>query len=101
MIGLTPRKYASGDVDYNGRISKSGDAMLRNHLFEAASIILRPSMKSNPIKAWGLRIAKRSSLKNARVAVARRLAITMHRMWVDGSEFRFSSESYANMERAA
>lgn len=86
-IGMTPRKYASGEVDYNGRITKCGDAMLRNHLYEAASIILRPSTKRNPIKTWGLRIAKRSSLKNARVAVARKLAVVMHRIWMDESTF--------------
>jgi transposase len=101
IIGVTPRKYASGEVDYNGRISKCGDDMLRNHLFEAASIILRPSMRRTPIKAWGLRIAKRSSLKNARVAVARKLAVTMHRMWVDGEEFRWSEATNSEIKNAA
>lgn len=91
-IGLTPRKYASGETDYNGRITKCGDAMLRNHLYEAASIILRPSTKRNPIKNWGLRVAKRSGLKNARVAVARKLAVTMHRMWLDETEFDWGQQ---------
>jgi len=99
--GITPRKYASGEVDYNGRITKCGDTMLRSHLFEAASIILRPTMKTNPIKQWGTRIAKRSSLKNARVAVARKLTIVMHRMWMDGTEFDWGSVSPQESKKMA
>lgn len=91
-LGLTPRKYASGDVNYNGRITKCGDAMLRNHLYEAASIMLRPTTKRNAIKQWGTKISKRSSLKNARIAVARKMAITLHRMWVDEAAFNWGDE---------
>lgn len=86
-LGITPRKYASGEVDYTGRITKCGDQLLRTHLFEAAAYILRPSSKRSTLKAWGTKIAKRSCLRKARVAVSRRLAIIMHRMWVDGTEF--------------
>lgn len=86
-LGLTPKKYASGDVDYNGRITKCGDSMLRSHLFEAAAYILRPSSKRTELKVWGTQIAKRSCLRKARVAVSRRLAIIMHRMWIDGTEY--------------
>jgi transposase len=89
-IGLTPRKYASGEVDYDGHITKCGDAFVRNHLFEAAKSMLARSRKPCALQAWGLRIAKRSSKKIACVAVARRLAVIMHAMWRDGTEFRFT-----------
>jgi len=89
-VGLTPKKYASGEVDYDGHITKCGDAFLRHHLFEAAQVMLTMSKKPSALKAWGLRLAKRSSLKIACVAVARRLAVIMHAMWRDGTEFRFS-----------
>lgn len=65
-LGLTPRKYASGEVDYDGRITKCGDTFVRSHLFEAAKVLLARAAKSNTLKAWGLRIAKRSSRKNHR-----------------------------------
>jgi len=90
-LGLTPRKYASGEVDYNGRITKCGDDLLRNHLYEAAAVVLRQTTKKNELKSWGLSIAKRSSTKNARVAVARKLAVIMHRMWLDCTEFDWNA----------
>lgn len=86
-IGLTPRKYASGEIDYNGRITKCGDRMLRNHLYEAAQALLRRTAKKTALKEWGQNIAKRSCRKCATVAVARKIAIIMHRVWVDGTEF--------------
>jgi transposase len=86
-VSLTPRKYASGEVDYDGHITKCGDAFLRTHLFEAAKVLLSRSGKPNALKDWGLRIAKRSSKKKACVAVARRLAVIMHAMWRDGTVF--------------
>ena len=89
-VGLTPRKYASGEVDYEGHITKCGDAFLRSHLFEAAKVMLGRAGKPNPLKAWGLRVAKRSSKKNACVAVARRLAVVMHAMWRDGTVFEMN-----------
>jgi transposase len=89
-LGLTPRKYASGEVDFDGRINKAGDRMLRHHLYKAALSHLVRSNKWSSLKSWGVRIAKRSSLKNACVAVARKLAVIMHRMWLDGTEFQLS-----------
>ena len=86
-IGLTTRRHASGEVDWSGRISKCGDAMLRMYLFEAANVLLTRVPKWSALKAWGLRLAKRSGLRKAKVAVARKLAVVLHRMWVDGSEF--------------
>ena len=88
-VGLTPKKYASGEKDFDGHITKCGDEFVRYHLFEAAMVMLTISKKQSALKAWGLRLAKRSSLKIACVAVARRLAVTMHAMWRDGTEFRF------------
>jgi transposase len=85
-LGLTPRKYSSGEIDYTGRITKCGDQLLRTHLFEAAAYILRPSAKRSTLKIWGTNIAKRSCLRKARIAVSRSLAIVMHRMWVDGTK---------------
>jgi transposase len=87
-LGLTPRKYASGEVDYNGRITRCGDPVAREHLFEAAHSLMVRSKKRCALKSWGMRIAKRSSISNARVAVARKLAVILHRMWLDGTDFR-------------
>src|SRR6185312_14358607 len=70
-LGLTPGKYASGEVDYNGRITRCGDAFAREHLFEAAHSLMVNTRRWCSLKAWGIRIAKRSSMKNALVAVAR------------------------------
>lgn len=89
-VGLTPKKYASGEVDYDGHITKCGDTFLRSHLFEAAKVLLGRHGKPTALKTWGLRLAKRSSKKIACVAVARRLAVIMHAMWRDGTEFRFN-----------
>jgi len=88
-LGLTPSKYASGEIDYNGRITKCGDSMLRAYLYQSAMILMMQRTRKTPLKSWGLRIAKRSGKKKAAVAVARRLAIIMHRMWMDGTAFRW------------
>lgn len=87
-VGMTPKKYASGEVDYDGHITKCGDAFVRAHLYEAAKSLLARSPKKSSLKSWGLRLAKRSSKKKACVAVARRLAVILHAMWRDGTEFR-------------
>jgi transposase len=89
-FGLTPKKYQSGEVDWTGRISKVGDAMVRTALYEAANVILNRVTRFSALKAWGVRIAKLRGLKRAKVAVARKLAVVLHRMWVDGSDFRWS-----------
>jgi transposase len=92
VLGLTPRKYASGQVDYDGRITKCGDAVARSHLFEAAKVLLSRVTRWSALKVWGLAIARRSSAKNACVAVARKLAVIMHRMWLDGSDFQWGNQ---------
>ena len=90
--GLTTRRFASGEIDWTGRISKCGDAMLRSYLYEAANVLLTRVAKWSALKAWGMRVAKRSSLSKAKVAVARKLAVILHRMWIDGTEFNWSSK---------
>jgi transposase len=89
-FGLTSRKFNSGEIDYNGRISKCGDAMVRTLLHQAASAMLTRCARYSALKAWAMRIAKTRGLKRAKVALARKLAVIMHRMWLDGSEFRWS-----------
>src|SRR5438552_12712912 len=94
-VGLTTRRHASGEVDWSGRISKCGDAMLRTYLFEAANVLLTRVPKWSALKAWGIRLAKRNRLRKAKVAVARKLAVILHRMWVDGTEFNWSTKKAA------
>jgi transposase len=94
-LGLTTRRYASGEIDWTGRISKCGDTMLRSYPYEAANVLLTRIAKWSALKAWGLRLARRSSLRKAKVAVARKLAVILHRMWVDGTDFKWSSQEVA------
>jgi transposase len=94
-LGLTPRRHASGEVDWSGRISKCGDTLVRTYLFEAAGVLLTRVQKWCALKAWGLRIAKRSGMKKARTAVARKLAVILHRMWRDGTEFQWKTATSA------
>ena len=94
-VGLTTRRHASGEVDWSGRISKCGDAMLRMYLFEAAGVLLTRVPKWSALKAWGIRLAKRNGLRKAKVAVARKLAVILHRMWIDETEFNWSKKEAA------
>jgi transposase len=94
-VGLTPKRYQSGETDYDGGVSKCGDALLRTMLYEAAQVLLTHGSKWSWLKAWGMRVAQRRGIRRAIVAVARRLAVVLHRMWVDGSEFRWSKDSAA------
>lgn len=87
-FGLTPRKYASGEIDRNGGITKCGDRMVRALLSEAANALLTRGSRWSWLKRWGLEVMKRRGKLRAQVAVARRLAVIMHRMWTDGTEFR-------------
>ena len=92
-FGLTPSKYQSGEVDWTGRISKVGDAMVRTALFEAANVMLSRVTRFSALKAWALRVAKLRGVKRAKVALARKLAVVLHRMWVDGTDFRWRKAS--------
>ena len=89
-LGLTPRRYESGEVSRSGPISKQGDRMARKHLYEAATTLLTRSMAFSALKAWGVRLARSVGLKKARVAVARKLAVILHAMWKTNTEFRWS-----------
>jgi len=93
-FGLTPRRYSSGQTDYDGHISCCGDAMVRTALYQAANVLLHHGRWSS-LRSWAMRIAKRGSVKAAKVALARRLAVLMHRMWVDGTDFRWSTVAAA------
>jgi transposase len=87
-FGLTPTKYQSGETDIDGRISKIGDASVRAALYEAAHIILvKPLKGCTALKSWAMKIAKRTGMKKAKVALARKLAVIMHRMLADGTTF--------------
>jgi transposase len=94
-VGLTTRRHASGEIDWSGRISKCGDRMLRMYLFEAAGVLLTRVPKWSALKSWGTRLAKRNGLRKAKVAVARKLAVIMHRMWIDETEFNWSTKKAA------
>ena len=99
-VGLTPKRYQSGEIDYDGRVSKCGDSMLRTMLYEAAQSMLIHSKKWSWLKAWGMRVAQRRGMRRATVALARRLAVILHRMWVDGTDFRWSNGSTAVLQAA-
>jgi transposase len=99
--GLTPRRHQSGEIDYDGGVSKSGDTMLRTMLYEAAQLLLTHPGRWSWLKAWGMRVAQRRGMRRAIVAVARRLAVILHRMWVDGTEFRWSNSTTAVVPQTA
>jgi transposase len=95
VFGLTPTRYQSGESDRTGGISRCGDEMMRMMLYEAAQSMLVVSTKWSWLKAWAMKIAKNRGMKKAIVALARRLAVIMHRIWVDGTEFRWTKEVVA------
>jgi transposase len=86
-FGMTPKKYQSGETDITGRISKIGDKAVRTALYEAAHIILTKPVKGGALKSWAARLAKRVGMNKAKVALARKLAVIMHRMLVDQTPF--------------
>ena len=94
-LGLTPRRYQSGETDVQGRISRCGDELPRTALYEAAHSLLMRSTKWSALRAWGMQIAKRRGMARARVAVARKLAVILHRMWAGASAFRWGKPAAA------
>jgi transposase len=100
-LGLTPARYQSGETDIQGKISRCGDELARTALYEAAHTLLVRSRKWSSLRAWGMTIAKRRGMARARVAVARKLAVILHRMWRDATEFRFGREPGAKIGPAA
>jgi transposase len=86
-FGLTPKKYQSGETDVTGRISKIGDAGVRTMLYEAANVILTRPVKGSLLKSWAMRLALRAGMRKAKVALARKLAVVLHRMLADNTAF--------------
>ena len=95
VFGLTPARYQSGEIDRSGTISRCGDEMMRAMLYEAAHIMLVRVAKWSWLKAWAMKIARHRGMKKAIVALARRLAVILHRIWVDGTEFQWTREQPA------
>ena len=89
-FGLTPRKHQSGETDVPGRISRSWDHSVRVALYEAANVILTRAVTGSDLKSWALCVAKRAGMKKAKVALARKLAVVLHRMLADGTTFMAS-----------
>ncbi len=99
-LGLTPSRYQSGETAITGKISPQiseggGDELARTGLVEAAHTLLVRSSKWSALRVWGLVIAKRRGMAKAKIAVARKLAVILHRMWIDGTDFRLGKEAVA------
>ncbi len=94
-FGLTPKKYQSGELDVTGSITKRGDRMVRTALYEAASVMLTRTVRFSALKAWGMAVARRRGSRKAKVALARKLGAILHRMWIDGTDFRWSNQEAA------
>ena len=94
-FGLTPKKYQSGETDITGAVSRVGDPTVRTALYEGAHILLTRAVRFSALKRWALEVAKRRGMRRAKVALARKLSTVLHRLWVDGSEFRFGEEAAA------
>jgi transposase len=100
LFGLTPKKYQSGETDVTGGITRVGDESVRTALYEAANVLLSRVTRFSALKRWGMEIAKRRGMKRAKVAVARKLGVILHRMWVDGASFRWTKEARGDKELA-
>ena len=92
FLGLTPRRYQSGEIDRSGRISKCGDADMRRLLVSAASSLITQVRRFSPLKSWAVRLSGRKGFKKAAVAAARKIAVILHAMWRDGTEFNWTKE---------
>lgn len=95
FLGLTPRRHQSGEMDWSGRISKQGDGLVRTYLYEAASVLISKISRWSKLKAWGMRLAKTSGHGKARIAVARKISVILHCIWVDGTEFEWGEAETA------
>ena len=96
-FGLTPKKYQSGETDYTGRISKIGDACVREALYQAAHVMLtKPVRNCAALKSWAMRIARRAGMRKAKVALARKLAVILHRMLADATPFNPMAKATAS-----
>jgi len=91
-FGLTPRRFQSGEIDIDGHISRCGDRDVRSALYTAANALMTRSSKWSSLKAWGMQVAKTRGHRRAVIAVARKLAVILHRMWIDDTQFQWGSE---------
>jgi transposase len=92
-FGLTPRRYQSGETDVVGGITRVGDASVRVALYEAANVLPTRGTRFSSLKRWAMEVAKRRGARRAKVALARKLGTVLHRLWVDGTEFRWGKEA--------
>lgn len=92
-FGLTPKQFQSGETDYRKGISRLGSSMTRVHLVQAATVLLSANRKWSTLKAWGMKIVKKHGFSKARIAVARKLAIILHRMWINEQDFRWTNKT--------
>jgi transposase len=92
-FGLTPRRFQSGELDIDGHISKYGDAEVRCALYTAANAMLTRSSRWSSLKVWGMKVAKNRGHRKAVIAVARKLAVILHRMWIDDTRFQWGTEA--------
>jgi transposase len=90
-FGLTPRRFQSGETDWSGRISRAGDAAVRRALYQAANVLIHHSKGWCALKSWAVRLAKRRGLGKAKVALARKLAVVLHKMWTTGEDYQFKA----------
>ena len=95
FLGLTPRRYQSGEIDRTGRISKCGDSAMRSLLFEAAASLIHNVKRFSSLKSWAVRLAGRKGFKKACVATARKIAVILLHIWRDGTEFEWKKEASA------
>ena len=100
LFGLTPKKYQSGETDVTGGITRAGDEMVRTALYEAASVLLSRVTWFSALKRWGMDVAKRRGTKRAKVALARKIGVILHRMWVDMTSFRWTKGAPTTMRLA-
>lgn len=90
-FGLTPRRFLSGEVDWSGRISRAGDAAVRRALYQAANVLIHHSKGWCALKSWAVRVARRRGLGKAKVALARKLAVVLHKLWTTGEDYRLKA----------
>ncbi|MFN9712068.1 MAG: IS110 family transposase [Alphaproteobacteria bacterium] len=90
FAGLAPRRNQSGERDVKGRISRAGDPMLRRALYEAANVLIGRVRRPCALRDWGRKLAETKGTKRARVAVARKLAVLLHRLWLSETDFRWA-----------
>jgi transposase len=90
LFGLTPKKYQSGEKDVTGGITRAGDEMVRTALYEAANVVLSRTTRFSKLKRWGMDVAKRRGSKRAKVALARKIGVILHRLWIDGTTYQWA-----------